>query len=399
VIQQAQTAVLPVQALRETARAPRALITRFVDFWLLGGVSVLLWLVMWMLQDYRSLWAIDSQFKNLPVTAISLSLLINHPHFIISYRLAYTRGTRFVAVHWPQLLAVPTLLLGLLTAAYIGFTAPSASVFPFLPTLAVTLGGWGASTGAITPPQLGDLLFTMLFNVMFFTVGWHYTKQAFGCMMLYAHFDGYHLTTQQRRLVKWNLLGIGWLNLAYGSRHGGELVFSHYRYYAIDLPDVLLPLSACFVTVSFFLVAWSVFHRKYVDDGQLPTINMLVPYLAMYVWWMPFTRQQEFYFLLIPLFHSLQYLAVAGKLEHAQLRNTAGYEVKAAVIVVALIVAGWISFDLMPSALDAWLDTFKSWKIFFFFTGAMLFINIHHYFIDNVIWRSRDPVMKHYLLT
>jgi hypothetical protein len=28
----------------------------------------------------------------------------------------------------------------------------------------------------------------------------------------------------------------------------------------------------------------------------------------------------------------------------------------------------------------------------------MLFINIHHYFIDNVIWRFRDPVVRQRLL-
>jgi hypothetical protein len=36
--------------------------------------------------------------------------------------------------------------------------------------------------------------------------------------------------------------------------------------------------------------------------------------------------------------------------------------------------------------------------MFFFFTAAMLFINIHHYFIDNVIWRFKDPEVRNYLL-
>ena len=40
---------------------------------------------------------------------------------------------------------------------------------------------------------------------------------------------------------------------------------------------------------------------------------MLVPVIALYVWWMPQTRQYEFYFLLTPLFHSLQYLAFVYK--------------------------------------------------------------------------------------
>ena len=394
-----QPNALAVAANFAPAAAPtRALTTRFLDFWLLGGASLLVWVVMWMLEDYRSAWAVDSHFKNLAVTTVSLSLLVNNPHFLISYKLAYSRGAGFVRTHWWQLLAVPALLLGLFAVAFVGFTARTDAVLPFVPGLAGRLGAWGANTAVLTTPQLGDLLFTLAFNVMFFTVGWHYTKQAFGCTMLYAHLDGYQLTPRQRALIKWNLLSVSWVNLAYGSQQSGPLAFSHYTYYSVDLPDVLVPLSACVLAVGLVLVLWSVVWRKYADDRRLPTINMLVPFIAMYVWWMPFMRQHEFYFLLIPLFHSVQYLAIAGKFEHARLRHRAHYEIKATALVAAMIAAGWLSFDFMPSTLDRWLGTFDAWHIFFFFTAAMLFINIHHYFIDNVLWRFRDPVVRQHLL-
>lgn len=394
-----QPEALAVASERAPAAAhARALTTRFLDFWLLGGASLLIWLLMWVLEDYRSLWAIDSHFKNLTVTTISLSLLINHPHFLISYKLAYSRGAGFVLAHRWQLVVVPVLLAGLFAAAFVGFTAPTAVFLPFIPGLASTLEASGAHTAALTTPQLGDFLFTLAFNVMFFTVGWHYTKQAFGCMMLYAHLDGYRLTPRQRASIKWTLLSVSWVNLAYGSQQSGPLAFSHYTYYSVDLPDILVPLSASVLGGGFILVLWEVFWRKYAEDGQRPTINMLVPFVAMFVWWMPFTRQHEFYFLLIPLFHSLQYLVVAGKFEHARLRRSARYEIKATGLVAAVVAAGWLAFDFIPSTLDAWLGTFDTWRIFFFFTAAMLFINIHHYFIDNVIWRFRDPVVRERLL-
>ena len=47
---------------------PRALTTRFADFWLLGGGSLLVWLVMFGTQGFRAAWAIDQHFKNLTVT-------------------------------------------------------------------------------------------------------------------------------------------------------------------------------------------------------------------------------------------------------------------------------------------------------------------------------------------
>ena len=78
----------------EQTERPRALTTRFADFWLLGGASLLVWLVMFAVQGFRSAWAIDQHFKNLTVTTASLSLLVNYPHFLVSYKLAYTPRPR-----------------------------------------------------------------------------------------------------------------------------------------------------------------------------------------------------------------------------------------------------------------------------------------------------------------
>src|SRR5215813_5708243 len=88
----------------KTSPAKRALTTRFVDFWLLGGASILVWVAMMAGQQFRSAWAVDQHFKNLTVTTASLALLVNYPHFLISYKLAYTRGRSFVAHYWWQLI-------------------------------------------------------------------------------------------------------------------------------------------------------------------------------------------------------------------------------------------------------------------------------------------------------
>src|SRR3954468_17089944 len=90
-----------------TDARPRALTTRFLDFWLLGGASLLVWLGMFAVQGFRASWAIDQHFKNLAYASASLSLLVNYPHFLISYKLAYSRGSGFVRAHWWQLVVVP----------------------------------------------------------------------------------------------------------------------------------------------------------------------------------------------------------------------------------------------------------------------------------------------------
>jgi hypothetical protein len=376
---------------------PRALTTRFVDFWLLGGASLLVWFVMFATQGFRAAWAIDQHFKNLTVTTASLSLLVNYPHFLISYKLAYSRGRAFVTSHWWQLLVVPALLIATFAFAYAYYNVPVSQLSP-VGMLSRDLTGFGNNGRVFSGPRLGDLLFGLTFNVMIFTVGWHYTKQVFGCMMVYAYFDRYRFSPRQRTITKYALLSIWWLNFAQGNVAGAQSNFSQFKYYSFDLPDILVPITSLIVAAGVLLVAYDVFWKNYKERGELPSVNMVVPFLALYVWWLPITRQYEFYFLLTPFFHSLQYLAFVYKMEDTRLRGVNNPEVRGTILAFGIVLAGWLAFEFVPNEIDTALGTFNAWQMFFFFTAAMLFINIHHYFIDNVLWRFRDPEIQKYLL-
>ncbi len=378
--------------------ASRALTTRFLDFWLLGGASVAIWLVMIVAQPFRSSWAVDQHFKNLTYTAASLSLLVNYPHFLISYQLAYSRGRAFVFRHWWQLVVVPAGLLAIFAVAYLEYAVPVARL-PLVEQAARALAGWGTNARVVSGPRLGDVMFTGVFDVMVLTVGWHYTKQVFGCMMVYAHLDGYTFTAPQRLLTKWALLSIWWLSFIGVNIDGGRRTFSQFTYYSFDLPDVLLPIAEVVVAAGFVAVLYAVFYVNYRKTGRRPSANLVVPFVALYVWWLPLTRQYEFYFLLTPFFHSLQYLAFVYKLENSRLSTTTHRELRATALVTGVVFAGWLAFEFVPNTIDTRLGTFNAWQMFFFFTAAMLFINIHHYFIDNVLWRFKDPDVRRHLLS
>lgn len=378
--------------------APRALTTRFLDFWLLGGASILVWLIMIGVEGFRTSWAVDQHFKNLTYTAASLSLLINYPHFLISYKLAYQRGRPFVVAHWWQLIVVPLALVTVFAAAFVAYETPVGTL-PLVPALTGAIGPWFGLGQVLSGPRVGDLLFTAVFNFMMLTVGWHYTKQVFGCMMVYAYYDGYAMSQAQRDLTKRALLTIWVMNFVHTNIGGNQNVFSQFRYYSLDLPDAAAPLSLLLVGSGFCAVVYKVFYANYRERGVLPGVNMLVPFLALYVWWLPQTRQYEFYFLLTPMFHSLQYLAFVYRMEDTRLRSERHREVKATALVLGIVVAGWLAFEFVPNTLDNALGTFGAWQMFFFFTAAMLFINIHHYFIDNVLWRFKDPRVRAYLLS
>jgi hypothetical protein len=388
----------PVDMAPGAPLARKALTTRFLDFWLLGGASILVWLIMIAVQGFRTSWAIDQHFKNLTYTAASLSLIINYPHFLISYKLAYRRGGAFVRSHAWQLIVVPLAMLAVFALAFTEYATPVGSL-PLVPAVTRAVGPWFGAGQVFSGPRLGDLLFTGVFNFMMLTVGWHYTKQVFGCMMVYSYFDGYQMTQAQRDLTKRALLTIWVMNFVHTNIGGSQNVFSQFKYYSFDLPDIAAPLSQLLVLGGLVAVVYKVFYVNYRDRGAMPGVHMLVPFIALYVWWMPQTRQYEFYFLLTPLFHSLQYLAFVYKMEDTRLRSERHRELRATSLVVGIVLAGWLAFEFVPNTLDNVLGTFNAWNMFFFFTAAMLFINIHHYFIDNVLWRFRDPEVRAYLLS
>jgi hypothetical protein len=54
-----------------------ALINRPLDFWLLGGFSIIAWLLMSILQHYKTHPAVALHFNNLPYLFATLSIFIN----------------------------------------------------------------------------------------------------------------------------------------------------------------------------------------------------------------------------------------------------------------------------------------------------------------------------------
>jgi hypothetical protein len=375
----------------------RALTTRQLDFWLLGGASLAVWLAMTAADSFRARPAVDERLAQAAVLALSLSLVANYPHFLFSYKLAYTRGRAFVLMHWWQLIAVPVGLSLLLAVAYAFYQVPVANL-PWVTRAASTLSPFGLNAQVVSGPRFGDLLLGLTFNLMILTIGWHYTKQVFGCMMVYAHFDGYPLTRSQRRILKGALLTMWAFVFVDNNRSGAWRAHLTFSYSSLDLPDVAAPLAAAIVAGGFTLAAYRVVYANYAAARRLPSANFLVPMAALYVWWLPLTRQSEFYFFMAPLFHAVQYLPFVYRVEDSRRRAAGAGPAVLVGVVAAVVVAGWLAFELVPGAFDALLATSAALGISFFVIAAMLFINIHHYFIDNVIWRFGDPEIRTHLL-
>jgi hypothetical protein len=379
---------------------PRSLTTRYLDFWLLGGASIVVWAFMFALHPVRKLsWAVDHHYGNAFAISNTVALFVNYPHFMASYALAYRKGWRFVREHWMQLVLVPVALTAVLTWAYFLFQSPTVPSR----VIAVTNDFFqraGLRTRVGLSASLGAELLGLSVMAMYLSVGWHYTKQVYGCMMVYASFDAYPLTPTQRSLLKWNLFGIWWLSFTYYNVGTEPADFFGLRYFRLGLPHAVVVLSVVFLVLTLGAVLYLVFAKNHEETKRWPSMNMIVPYLAMYIWWVPLFVQDEFYMYVVPFFHSLQYLPFVYKIERGRDRelSPAHPERRGTITMVALVVAGFACFELLPNTADAVFETQERMNLWFFFIAAQVFINVHHYFIDNVLWRFKNPEVKNYLL-
>ena len=64
-------------------------------------------------------------------------------------------------------------------------------------------------------------------------------------------------------------------------------------------------------------VAYRVLYRNW-KAGHRPSPTFLIPYLAMLLWFAPCFRQPDFFFYVVPFFHSLQYLTFVYRVERSR---------------------------------------------------------------------------------
>jgi hypothetical protein len=118
----------------------------------------------------------------------------------------------------------------------------------------------------------------------------------------------------------------------------------------------------------------------------------------MFVWFAPWLRQTEYFLYTVPFFHSLQYLGFVYRVERFRAdERMQARELRGVTVALVLLASGWLAFELVPGVLDrVWM---RASGLEFFVLASVIFINIHHFFLDNVLWRiGGDPEVRKALL-
>lgn len=374
--------------------------SRSLDFWLLGGASVFIYLVLNLIYFLKieNIPGISEYFTSMAGTMFILAALCNNPHFMASYKMAYFRGKKQIIDNYLQLLLYPALLIITILFSY----------FTFNTAIPIWLENILPNINLFDYKTLGALLLGSMVNMMFLTVGWHYAKQTFGASMVYAAYDKYRFNKIEKNLLRYSLLALWVLSFTSANLATTILEFSGLTYQGFNLPSPVnnIALIICNLMIGgLFLM----FVFKYLKEKIIPSINMLIPIVAMYIWFYPGLSLYVFSFFLVPFFHSLQYLVFTYKVEKESILEKANilekheserlifikkYLNSFSFVCLTLILAGWLSFEMIPRLYDGAHSTESFFGFGFFFVAATLFINIHHYFIDNVLWGFNGENIK-----
>jgi len=365
-----------------TATRGGSLFAPWLDFLCLGGGSLLLFIPMMFLDVPRL-------EPTVAAATLFLAHFINSPHFAHSYQIFY-RGfatKAFGPTYSPQL-RTRYIVAGIIAPlALIGFFAVAVA------SGSTRLLGFG-------------------YNIMLFFVGWHYAKQGYGMLIVDAVLKQNFFATHDKRLLIVNsylcwLLSWAALNNAVASRDLFGLTA-----YSIPVPQVVF-VALGLATAATTTLSLAAIYRCWRSGKPFP-LNGVVAYLVTLYLWLLFpslVAPAVFVVLMVlatPAAHSLQYLIVVWRyqlnLERDKCRTaprTAWYGqplARLAYFFAFGMAIAFCGFWVVPTALDYAVGYNRA-----IFGGQMfvfifaIFINVHHYFLDNVMWRRENPDVSRYL--
>ena len=340
---------------------------------MIGGASLALFAVAWLFVDR------NGNTNQISWAAFYMAMAVNNPHFMASYMLLYWDKRQ-------EMLSNPRFY-------WAGVIAPL-----------LVIGYFAVCISQRLTTALG-----LAVNAMYFLVGWHYIKQIYGTIIVTSAKRGYYFSKHESWALKANLFPVWFMSYLNGNTSIRELLHYGVGYKTFAIPAWLTTVNNVLLVVSLAALTLTIFY-KWLSDGKLPGVSAVMSFAAIYVWYLPSAYHAHFWYL-IPFFHSLQYLLFVLALKKNEYQAKSQSETDGSPVAQRLFFAkhflgflvialglAYLTFDFIPH----WLDYLVPYdeKLFgpeLFMFCFITFINIHHYFIDNVIWRRDNPSLKRYL--
>ncbi|MFT3923943.1 MAG: hypothetical protein QM778_15525 [Myxococcales bacterium] len=360
------------------ARERRPWSANLVEFLLVGGATPFLFGLSYAL---RGAFGLDEAELMVGFTMFWAAHVINDPHFAVTYLLFY-RGIRARSMG-PEFVGaqrVRYLVVGLLVP--------------------LVLAAWGLY--ALLAPSVWSL--GLLIQLMFLLVGWHYVKQGFGVLTVLAARRSFFFGSAERT----SLLAHAYAGWAYAwaspADPGRSLEEKGVPYVTFAHPVGLERVTQLIFLATFAVLCWTLVAR-WRRQRQLPPLTPLLAYLSSIWLWSVYSSLDPLVRYAIPALHSLQYLYMVWLLKRAEAQEREGppwfekpVSVRLGWLAVSAVALGWLLFRGGPQAMDGNLPSANTRAALGptpYFATFYAFVNIHHYFMDTVIWRRENPATRY----
>ena len=345
---------------------------------LVGGATLVLLPLAWMLRRGAGL---DASEYAVGFTTFYAAYVINDPHFSVTYLLFY-KGVRTRAFGGEVPLAQRIRYL------VAGFAVPAALVL------------WAALALKLRSAQsLGWMI-----QLMFLLVGWHYVKQGFGVLMVLSARRGVRVTARERTVILAHCFA-GWAYAwASPAVAAGDFEEKGVVYAALAHPRWLEATTGTVLALSAIALVVMLAARWRRDRSALPFVPLSG--LLITVWsWTIYSSIDPLLRYVIPALHSVQYLYFVWLMKRNEARASEGppsfgrpVGVRLGLLALTALGLGWFLFRGAPTFLDeAFVPRTARGNVpdalgeTPFFAAFFVVVNIHHYFMDHVIWRRENP--------
>lgn len=358
------------------------LISPMADFLMVGGGFMLL---MFSYQIYIQFFEpvdISKLTASYLIAPLVLGHFINNPHFAHSYQIFYQNFRQKISREYTLNMRIRYVIAGIIApAAIIAFFA-YCLIFERYDVL-----GYGAS-------------------LMFFLVGWHYVKQGYGILIVLSVKKKVYFSNILKKTLLINAYAI-WLGTwMAGNIYIKEDGYLGFKYETFSFPAELVVMIT---VVAIVTSTMSIYHiiKMYLKERKLPSLNGMVAYVTVVYMLLISSIINEsslVFAIYIPLFHSLQYLPFVYRYKYNEYKHQDAVEHVAQSPLTCMVVfmmfgfiLGFMGFFFLPAmigAISSFDDTMLGIGVLIFMWW--IFINVHHYFLDNTMWRKENPdISKH----
>lgn len=331
---------------------PLYFVSAVVDYACIGALSLATWAL---------LGAFHSGERTHAVTSLSATLLwfCNWPHFsATSYRLYHCDAN--IRQYPMTALAVPWVVLA-------------------------------GVAGSLAWPQIVAPYFVKLFTIW---SPYHFSGQTVGITLIYARRAGFSVGPLTRLALSGFVYGT-FLTATLRAEVGvGGSTYYGVAYPGFGVPAWMPRLAfgwtvACGVALLLAALRFSVERRR-----LLPPI-VLLPAAAQCVWFLTGAGLASFVEF-VPFFHSLQYMLIAWALHLKERKDRDA--IPGSLEFVATESARWGTLNVLGGAclffLFPRMVALAGWPLEFSTGIAIAGVQIHHFFVDGVIWKLRSPAVS-----